>query len=708
MSLKRNRAGYENDHKPPFVFYGTALPSLDSERRDDGTYVPLWKQEVRDERGRKRLHGAFTGGFSAGYFNTVGSKEGWSPSTFTSSKSQPQTRDAPLVNQYMDDEDLADLEQNQRLTTNESYAGLGRSTADDDAPPSSLADLLQPVNNTIGVRLLEKMGWRPGQGIGTRVKQAVAESHPTDALYSMAPKDSGLLAYQRKSDRRGLGLARDDSRHVSQDASYVDKPTMTKLEQVISRQNGIGVGVHNDDDSDEDPFEVVPKTSYNKVIGGDRRRRRGGLFSAPTKKASSVTVTGHSTSNISAKCHDGLVVLPGFVLSMRPSRRPLHNVYAPPAVPEDWQPMSWPHTDSTKRPSSTEAAKASTLDPAQRANLLGEALLPGKSVFDYMTPEARARLVAATGRTDLPQAKGEKAPEGYSQSREDKQRRMFALIPRLDPKVASAAVQRAQSGWLPYTEDLDKRKRYRSFIEYSAGSATEVPSRAPSANDQDWSNEMSEFVKAAQVFRPITGFMASRFTTSSATSASAMTTTSADGDHNTSSTASPAPTATEKTDPAEQAAKIGMFGQMTRITERFFPTRLTCKRFGVKPPDHVTASDTSAETQAADATRSSKPHHDTRLDVISKPAMDRMMQELAATSASVTNTLAQSTFVSGGTQSPDGPANTDVADVSAEHEASRHIDGPLAINTERNEALESARAGDDMFKAVFGSDDEDD
>src|SRR6266571_2794814 len=32
--------------------------------------------QVRDEKGRKRLHGAFTGGWSAGYFNTVGSKEG--------------------------------------------------------------------------------------------------------------------------------------------------------------------------------------------------------------------------------------------------------------------------------------------------------------------------------------------------------------------------------------------------------------------------------------------------------------------------------------------------------------------------------------------------------------------------------------------------------------------------------------------------------
>lgn len=35
-------------------------------------YVPVWKQEVTDEKGRRRFHGAFTGGFSAGYFNTVG------------------------------------------------------------------------------------------------------------------------------------------------------------------------------------------------------------------------------------------------------------------------------------------------------------------------------------------------------------------------------------------------------------------------------------------------------------------------------------------------------------------------------------------------------------------------------------------------------------------------------------------------------------
>lgn len=73
-----------NEPKGPvenFVVFGTAFPeTTDRDRRagrsDAGQFVPLWKQEARDENGKRRFHGAFTGGFSAGYFNTVGSKEG--------------------------------------------------------------------------------------------------------------------------------------------------------------------------------------------------------------------------------------------------------------------------------------------------------------------------------------------------------------------------------------------------------------------------------------------------------------------------------------------------------------------------------------------------------------------------------------------------------------------------------------------------------
>lgn len=46
------------------ITLGTELPP--DEDGDDGSFVPVWKQTVTDERGRRRLHGAFTGGFSAG------------------------------------------------------------------------------------------------------------------------------------------------------------------------------------------------------------------------------------------------------------------------------------------------------------------------------------------------------------------------------------------------------------------------------------------------------------------------------------------------------------------------------------------------------------------------------------------------------------------------------------------------------------------
>lgn len=66
--------------------------------------IPVSEQVAVDERGRRRFHGAFTGGFSAGYFNTVGSKEGWAPSTFKSSRSDRNSFKSQNVLDFMDDE----------------------------------------------------------------------------------------------------------------------------------------------------------------------------------------------------------------------------------------------------------------------------------------------------------------------------------------------------------------------------------------------------------------------------------------------------------------------------------------------------------------------------------------------------------------------------------------------------------------------------
>lgn len=76
-----------------YVYYGTPLEQEQSctyyasrqVPKEAGQVValPVHQQEVRDAQGRQRLHGAFTGGFSAGFFNTVGSEVLCVPACFS-------------------------------------------------------------------------------------------------------------------------------------------------------------------------------------------------------------------------------------------------------------------------------------------------------------------------------------------------------------------------------------------------------------------------------------------------------------------------------------------------------------------------------------------------------------------------------------------------------------------------------------------------
>ena len=60
---------------------------------------------VTDDSGRRRFHGAFTGGFSAGYFNTVGSEEGFKPTAFVSSRNNRVAAKKQDIRDLIDEED---------------------------------------------------------------------------------------------------------------------------------------------------------------------------------------------------------------------------------------------------------------------------------------------------------------------------------------------------------------------------------------------------------------------------------------------------------------------------------------------------------------------------------------------------------------------------------------------------------------------------
>lgn len=633
----------------------------------------------------------------------------------------------------MDEEDLADAAEAQRLQTSGSFAGLGW-TEEDAQRKGSLMDVFKTEGETMGVKLLRKMGWRDGQGIGAKVRRKARldddEEIPKDdeggESHWFAPQNTHLISFTNKNDSKGLGYAGEarldaeegglrpiPSEKFDEDEDSTFAPTLKKKGKP-KRQNGssgggLGVGVLNDTGSDdEDPYEIGPKISYSKVIGGTKKKKMAKSTEKGRTAASSsasnpllgskpVFISKRASASLTKsgfrKCHDGRLPLEGFLLATDTDELAAmveqDKRYPPPEIPKDWK--------SSKRPPSTkeesnyqsvaDAAKASALDPQKRASLLGEAQLPGKSVFDYLSPAARDRIASASGKQNLPAGLGESAPKGFTVSEDERQRQLRDRVPDLDKDVAIKALGRGVGGWMPYLEDEAKRARYRAFLEIRAGLRHGLPERVPGTSTDDWVKELHEFAHAAQIFKPMTGMMASRFTSASAQSQRPATDPSSSATTTDDLLRKPAE---KPEDPAEAAAKVGMYGPMTRSTQMFFPTRLLCKRFNVRPPVHVQPDPESVPSQTqTEGPGRGGPSATSGSGTSTSTALPSKSLELVSR-AVVSDMLRESDI-----------AHRD----SLLEEAPRE---QVVVDANRNDALEAERPGEAVFKAIFGSDDEDD
>lgn len=625
---------------------------------------------------------------------------------------------------FMDEEDVADAEESRKLQTSDAFAGLG-STAEDGVQMEPMMDVWKTTGDTMGVKLLRKMGWRDGQGVGPRVRRKARLDEEDDPggggsqeTHLFAPENSQMISFVRKNDRKGLGFegesrladeqndGKDSNSSVGllrleseRDLTSGTKNTRLKKKKVEPR-GGFGIGILNDNGSDdEDPYHMGPQISYNRIIGGDKKKRKpenGKTVANPLLRAKPVFISKKASASKAGssfrRCHDGRLPLDGFVCSQGKDSLSLllsnNNNYEPPTIPPGWKSSktSAKTTTTTNCPipyqSPAEIAKLSTLDPKSRASILGETALPGKSVFDYLSPSARSRIASATNNPNLPPALDEAhsvlpAPSPHS------------LIPPLSPTTAHAALKRGTAGWTPYADDPQKLSRYRRFLETRASLAPPdtLPPRAPGASTDDWVKEMQEFAHAAHIFRPVSGLMATRFTSSSSTPQVGSETPGTDAEPQL--LTQPAGKAQ---DPAVQAAAVGMYGPLTRSVVDFFPSRLLCKRFNVRPPAHVAADPTapsSSNNPAAATPESQAPTHSTALpqrslELVGRRDVEEMVRERGM-----------------GMNRENQQAEHGLA-ASTTKKESREVD--QVVDPDRNEALERERPGDAVFRAVFGSD----
>lgn len=157
--------------------------------------ITVADQIAVDSNGRRRFHGAFTGGFSAGYWNTVGSKDGWKPQTFKSSRAEKAAYGQQNPIDFMDDEDTGEFGiAPQRIQTTEDFTrteedeNVGRKrkrqTVDNSGPIPGvpvLQLLLKSCHDKVTINLLKKMGWKGGQQRPRQKELRVAESEEQQA-----------------------------------------------------------------------------------------------------------------------------------------------------------------------------------------------------------------------------------------------------------------------------------------------------------------------------------------------------------------------------------------------------------------------------------------------------------------------------------------------------------------------------------------------
>ena len=601
----------------------------------------------------------------------------------------------------MDEEDLAMASESRHLETTDSVAAIG--TAGAGRSSDGFFGLFVTEEETMGVKVVQSMGWRRDQGVGRKVRRTAllddgTASKDTSSEHLFAPKDArSMYASPQEIGRKGLGFQsqarlgkteQDEEDTVPSLTFSFDGPKKPQpIKKAVLKKSSFGVGVLNDTGSDdEDPYELGPKITFNKTLGKEKKAKKPSKFVKPAVADKLVYVpkktSKNSTVPISSATLDEKNILKGFTLAIRTMDLTIKPKFPPPKIPEGWKSSKNITLEAGAQDfeSVKDAAKSSTLDAKARASLLGETPLPSRSIFDFIPKEARDRLANLTGKEDLPQGLGQSAPDGFQDSDRAPSKDLWSFVPNLDKHTAADTLAKGATGWMPYAEDPQKRARYIGFLELRAEHKQDLPARGEGMSVSDWAKELGEFAHAAQVFKPTSGIMASRFTSSKSTSHSGVDSPSGDN-----LLRRPA---AKIEDAAEQAAKLGMYGPMTRSSLPFHPTRLLCKRFNVKPPPDV--PDTSDFNPGEFETKARTE------EAVSKSDLDMMMREVATR----------------------GPAQQRPAWMSYEREpAAMATDEPApsppdtsghaTVDVETNEALSKERASEDVFKAIFGDSDDD-
>ena len=428
--------------------------------------------------------------------------------------------------------------------------GGGGSSVLGSASGAFLEQLVKPVQGTVGERLLQAQGWKPGQGIGPKLTRQARnkrrgkgneEKEKNDPMlekykdFLFAPDETPIAVAKPKDNFFGIGysgLARGTGAplvHGSSDYKVSfgggGKKGMMKKFSITGEAFGIGADEEDDDLSVYNQGGLAEYDFSLDVSGKEERREKRSKeqsrWGAPT------------TAEMSAN------FLEGFKLAR--SQSLLKKRYAPPQIPHGWTPKGRPSKRRSRWDTGgdQDVARAQGVPQSQSRGGTNPSVEQRRSV---LFPDQANREV----KVEEP------------------------LLPVKLPDFLKGEIK-SDGAFKPFARNPEKQKRYDQYRVCLENNSPEILRSLQPRSMTEWEREKEklEFERASMLFQPMKGVIGSRFV-------SAGDSVTVDEGGGTGEVV--------KQDGGVEAAAIGMFGALTRTKEEWHPARLLCVRFNVAHP----------------------------------------------------------------------------------------------------------------------------